>query len=260
MCYWRRSLAAASPSSFKPSWSTSKLPSFGSPSLSKTLFSTCTASSHPPSVVFVLGGPGVGKGSQCALLTQHYEGIAHLSAGELLRAEVAQGSEEGELIENCITSGTIVPSRITTTLLLREVDRLKDTHQVFLIDGFPRSLENFEGWQTTAGGLTNSNYEMKGCLFFDGPKEIMMERLMKRSQTSGRTDDNLESIEKRFTTFNNDSRVVLSEFQRCGLLQRVDASGGLEEVFHNTRKAMTTLLAPLELLSLSALSQTSKAA
>ena len=68
-------------------------------------------------MVFVLGGPGAGKGSQCSLLTQTFNYIIHLSAGELLRAERQKGGELGEMIEKHITEGTIVPAEVTTQLL-----------------------------------------------------------------------------------------------------------------------------------------------
>ncbi|KAJ6827020.1 putative UMP-CMP kinase 3 isoform X1 [Iris pallida] len=90
-------------------------------------------------VVFVLGGPGSGKGTQCANIVEHF-GFTHLSAGDLLRAEIKSGSENGAMIQNMIKEGKIVPSEVTIKLLQRAM--LESDNDKFLIDGFPRNEEN----------------------------------------------------------------------------------------------------------------------
>ena len=93
-----------------------------------------------PSVVFVLGGPGAGKGTQCANIVEKY-GYVHLSAGDLLRAErKREGSEVGALIESYIVKGEIVPVEITCQLLENAMnENIKQNNKYnFLIDGFPR--------------------------------------------------------------------------------------------------------------------------
>ncbi|VFQ69964.1 unnamed protein product [Cuscuta campestris] len=84
-------------------------------------------------VVFVLGGPGSGKGTQCAKIVEHF-GYTHLSAGDLLRAEIKSGSENGTMIQNMIKEGKIVPSEVTIGLLQRAIHENKNDK--FLIDGF----------------------------------------------------------------------------------------------------------------------------
>lgn len=99
-----------------------------------------------PEVLFVLGGPGAGKGTLCWYITEKY-GYVHLSAGDLLREERAKpGSQYGELIENHIKNGTIVPVAITCSLLDRAMQTSDNPHKRFLIDGFPRNQDNVDGW------------------------------------------------------------------------------------------------------------------
>lgn len=99
-----------------------------------------------PQVLFILGGPGAGKGTICKQIVDKY-GYVHLSAGDLLREERAKpGSEYGELIEHHITSGTIVPVAITCSLLERAMSNSDTPYNKFLIDGFPRNQDNLEGW------------------------------------------------------------------------------------------------------------------
>jgi len=94
--------------------------------------------------IFVLGGPGSGKGTQCSLLHERF-GYVHISAGDLLRAERRKGGPLGRLIEDHISEGKIVPSSITVQLLR---DAMTSSGQRrFLIDGFPRSEENLAAWE-----------------------------------------------------------------------------------------------------------------
>ena len=185
-------------------------------------------------VIFVLGGPGAGKGTQCDLLVEHY-GFIHLSAGDLLRAEQSrQGSTYGDLIKEYIKEGTIVPMEVTVKLLedavRRELDKRDKGHQSrFLIDGFPRKMD-----QAVA-------FEQAVCpsmftLFYDCPEETMQERLLERGKTSGRADDNAESIKKRFKTFVETSMPVVKHFEGQGKVVKVMATGTKEEVFAETKK------------------------
>ncbi|KAK5975611.1 UMP-CMP kinase [Trichostrongylus colubriformis] len=102
-------------------------------------------------VVFVLGPPGSGKGTQCVKIHENL-GFMHLSAGDLLRAErQRQGSQFGQLIEHHITNGTIVPVEITCKLLENAMDAAGDARG-FLVDGFPRNQNNLEGWEQQMKG------------------------------------------------------------------------------------------------------------
>jgi len=104
-----------------------------------------------PQVLFVLGGPGAGKGTQCARLVQEF-GFVHLSAGDLLREERDSGSPDGEMIERNIREGKIVPVVVTVKLIQKAMARAAPQGGgKFLIDGFPRSHENLAGWQEVVG-------------------------------------------------------------------------------------------------------------
>lgn len=97
-------------------------------------------------VLFILGGPGAGKGTLCRYITKKY-GYVHLSAGDLLREErMKPNSKYGELIENYIKDGKIVPVAITCSLLDNAMQTSNSPHKRFLIDGFPRNQDNVDGW------------------------------------------------------------------------------------------------------------------
>jgi UMP-CMP kinase family protein len=183
-------------------------------------------------VIFVLGGPGAGKGTQCALLQEAF-GLAHLSAGDLLRAEAAQDTPLGEKISHILAEGQIVPSSVTVELLKQA---MRSRRGPFLIDGFPRSLENLQAYEDQGGT----------CAFvldLDLSEEEMCERLLERAKTSGRSDDNLQTIQKRFRTFREQTVPVLESFKERGLLRRVPASGTPEEVFACIKPLFADILA-----------------
>ena len=106
-----------------------------------------TETETKPSIYFVMGGPGSGKGTQCEKLTQNY-GMVHLSAGDLLRAEVKSGSAEGKKIAKIIEEGKIVVSETTVGLLRKAMSQ---SDGPFLIDGFPRSMSNLHAFEAELG-------------------------------------------------------------------------------------------------------------
>jgi|GEM_PF-34572 len=163
-------------------------------------------------VIFVLGGPGSGKGTQCTKMESDLD-LVHLSAGDLLREERNNpNSKDGALIEAYIKEGKIVPIEITVKLLIAAMRCSEST--TFLIDGFPRNQDNLDGWLRETSAL--ENIKVQGVWFFDCPQNVMEKRLVERGKTSGRSDDNLESIRKRFETFHNESMPIIDYFNKKG--------------------------------------------
>lgn len=199
----------------------------------RSMGATCSKSKKFQ-VVFILGGPGAGKGTQCETLSQKL-GWSHLSAGDLLRAERNSGSELAEIINAKISAGQIVPSSITVTLLQNAMEKIYaesgSTQTKFLIDGFPRSAENCSVWDEKMD--TSSNLEF--VLFLDCPEDVMTGRLLERAKTSGRNDDNLETIRKRFKTFRDESMPIVEMYEKTGLVKRVVADRSVEDVYEEVQ-------------------------
>lgn len=194
-------------------------------------------------VLFVLGGPGAGKGTQCAKLVSTY-GFTHLSAGDLLRAEQERpGSEYGQLIKDYIKEGKIVPMEVTIALLENAMNDTiassssgggggdKKKASRFLIDGFPRKLDQ-------ALKFEESVCAAEFVLFYDCPEATMEARLLERGKTSGRADDNEESIRKRFRTFIETSMPVVDYYEKQGRVVKIDATPTAEEVEEKTKQAV----------------------
>ena len=174
-------------------------------------------------VLFVLGGPASGKGTQCEVLKDSF-GFVHLSAGELLRRERANPSGEwGAVIDECMSEGKLVPVEVSLGLIRDEIER-SNAHR-FLVDGFPRNWDNVHGWERHMKDIA-----VDGVLFLDVPEEILEARLMERSATSGRADDNLETARKRFRTYADATLPVVDYYREKGLLLDVKGTGGVAEV------------------------------
>jgi len=196
-------------------------------------------------VIFVLGGPGAGKGTQCARLVDDF-GFCHLSAGDLLRAEQhREGSKHGQLIQTCIKEGTVVPMEVTVKLLEnamkaalaenRSEEGWTNGHGRFLIDGFPRKMDQAEMFEHDVGIAT-------AVLFFSTTEEVMQERLLERGKTSGREDDNAESIKKRFHTYKEQTMPVIEHYEKLRKVVEIDSSVSVDEVHQKTKAAVAKLL------------------
>lgn len=189
--------------------------------------------SSQPFILFVLGGPGAGKGTQCTRLVADFN-FVHLSAGDLLREEMArEGSEFSELIGKCIKEGSVVPVEVTLALLKAAMERTPE--QPFLIDGYPRAMSQAKEFEKQ---ITSC----KAVLYFKCTEAAMRERLLNRGKSSGRTDDNEESIVKRFVTFNETSYPVIQHYQERNLVIEIDTEDTPDNVYKITHDAVAQLL------------------
>lgn len=183
-------------------------------------------------VVFVLGGPGSGKGTQCDKIINDYN-FAHLSAGDLLRAEQRRpGSEYGDLIKSYIKDGKIVPQEITIALLKNAMSEAKAKGvNHFLIDGFPRKMDQ-------ALTFEEKVVPSRFTLFFQCPESVMLDRVLKRGKTSGRTDDNVDSMRERFATFVNQSMPVVEYFNTAGKVTTLQCDKSIDEVYATVQETL----------------------
>ncbi|KXZ47024.1 hypothetical protein GPECTOR_38g261 [Gonium pectorale] len=160
-------------------------------------------------VVFVVGGPGSGKGTQCDLISRDFA-VPFFSAGELIRGLIASGAPEGRRLQE-VTVGLLQAAMAGTP---------SDT---VLIDGFPRNAENRTVWQSQVG------YDCEMVLLFECPEEVMMQRLRGRDQ--GRPDDNEETIRKRVQNFKSQMAPVLEHYRALGKVTTVRTDRPIADVY-----------------------------
>ena len=179
-------------------------------------------------------------------MLEHYPCI-HLSAGQLLRDEtLKEGSPHAALIEECLIAGKIVPVEISLALLARAIqDTPRSSSMVFLVDGFPRNFDNLDGWTATMPALTS----VAGVLHYDCPLEILEKRVLERAKDSGRSDDNLESLRKRFKTFQTDTIPVVDMLRTVAgqsismQVFEIEANRPIESVWKDTQSSLNSVIA-----------------
>ena len=97
----------------------------------------------------------------------------------------------------------------------------------FLIDGFPRNQDNFDGWERVIG----DSVDMPFVVFVDADEETMIQRILERSKTSGRNDDNIEALRKRFATFRNETMPIITKYEKMEKVRKIDGLRGIDDVF-----------------------------
>jgi len=182
----------------------------------------------PPNVVFVLGGPGAGKGTMCELAELQL-GWTHLSTGTLLRAAREAGGPTAAVIDECLVAGRLVPNEIVVTLLTQTMERVTRTtgRRNFLLDGFPRSLSNLDAWYEIFG----REAELPTMLYFECPSAVLVQRILDRAKYSGRSDDNVESITLRFDTFKAETLPTVEFFKSRNKCVDIDTSQNRQTVY-----------------------------
>ncbi|XP_077627263.1 adenylate kinase isoenzyme 5 isoform X2 [Crocuta crocuta] len=174
-------------------------------------------------IIFMIGGPGSGKGTQCEKLVEKY-GFTHLSTGELLRKELSSESARSKLIRDIMERGDLVPSGIILELLKEAMlASLSDT-KGFLIDGYPQEVKQGQEFGHRIG-----DPHLVICM--DCSADTMTNRLLQRNQSSPRVEDNTATIAKRLETYYRASIPVIAYYEMKTQLHKVNAEGTPEEVF-----------------------------
>ncbi|KIJ20836.1 hypothetical protein PAXINDRAFT_160301 [Paxillus involutus ATCC 200175] len=200
--------------------------------------------SNKVTVIYVLGGPGAGKGTQCGKLVEDFN-FSHLSAGDLLRAEQnREGSHYGDLIRTCIREGKIVPMEVTIKLLqiamsaelrTRSSPEWSDGRGRFLVDGFPRKMDQALEFDKTVCIPSQ-------VLVFEADEEVMIQRILERGKTSGRDDDNIETLKKRFQTHKELTEPVIEYYEKQDKVVKINTNQSIEQCHKEASAAVLRVL------------------
>lgn len=179
-------------------------------------------------VLWVLGGPGSGKGTQCDKIVDKY-GFTHISTGDLLRNEVASGSSRGMALEAIMKEGQLVPNEVVMELLAEKMLAELSQTKGYLIDGYPREVDQGVKFESDIGPC-------KLILYFKCSDETLVKRLLHRAQTSGRQDDNEETIKKRLNTFHTHNDPIINTF--AAKTKTLDAEREVDVIFKEVVEAI----------------------
>lgn len=175
--------------------------------------------------IVIFGAPGSGKGTQSDLLVQKY-GFKHISTGDVLRAEIKQGTELGKNAQSYIDKGQLIPDELMIDILASTYDALCPCEGL-IFDGFPRTIAQAEALKVM---LSERGTEVTAMLELDVPEEMLVERLINRGKTSGRADDNEETIKKRLAVYHSQTSPLIDWYQKEGKRHAVKGYGSLDEI------------------------------
>lgn len=173
----------------------------------------------------IFGAPGSGKGTQSDLLVAKY-GFRHISTGDVLRAEIKKGTELGRTAQQFIDKGQLIPDELMIEILASVYDSLCPCEGV-IFDGFPRTIPQAEALKKM---LAQRGTEVSAVLQLEVPEEMLTERLLNRGKTSGRADDNAETIRKRLEVYHSQTAPLAAWYAAEGKLHAIKGYGALEEI------------------------------
>ena len=187
-------------------------------------------------IIFIIGGPGVGKGTICSYLNNDYPNIIKtFSTGDILRSVVKEKKIEGwEILEEDMKKGNLINSERVLFYLKEAI--LSSEIKNILIDGYPRNNANLEIWDKNMKNIA----EIKAVLFFDGNHDIMMKRIHKRKD--GREDDkNDDIIRKRIQVFEKETKPLVDIFEKRRILKRINCNNDFDMIYNDVKKALRAL-------------------
>jgi adenylate kinase len=186
--------------------------------------------------VVIFGAPGSGKGTQSEFIANKY-GLEHLSTGDLLRAELETESDLSKLIESYISHGNLVPDELIISMLAKVLDKKKSV-KGYIFDGFPRTTAQAEALNVM---LNKRDMKVSIMLDLDVSEAELIDRLLKRGITSGRADDNFETIQKRIQVYHSKTAPVKGFYKNEGLATDIEGVGSMDDIFGRIEKAIDAL-------------------
>lgn len=173
----------------------------------------------------LFGPPGAGKGTHAVALAAKYN-LKHISTGELLRAEIAEGTELGKQAKSLIDAGSLVPDQMVEGMIEKAFDTIKGVNG-FLLDGFPRTIGQAEDLDAM---LQKRGESVSAIISIMIPDDLVRERIKHRASIEGRADDaSDETINNRIKTYHDRTEPLISYYKKAGIYHEVDGYPGTLE-------------------------------
>ena len=184
--------------------------------------------------IVIFGAPGAGKGTQSDYIVERY-GLTHISTGDLLRKEIADQTELGKRIKSIMDAGQLVSDDIVIEMIDNAIGR--DTKGI-LFDGFPRNVAQAEVLDQL---LAKHGRTLTCMVRLDVPREELIRRMLERAKTSGRSDDNEETIKHRLVEYENKTLPVAAYYNKQGKELKINGLGDIKRISEDIALAIDSI-------------------
>ena len=185
----------------------------------------------------IFGAPGSGKGTQSEKLIETY-GLFHISTGEVLRDQIAKGTELGKTADKFISNGQLIPDELMVNILSDLLDSNPATRDGVIFDGFPRTIPQAVALNEMLAKRGAQVNAVVGLLVAD---DELIDRLIKRGVESGRSDDNLETIQKRLAVYHSQTQPLRDFYVNEGKYLSIKGSGSIDDIFADIKKSIDAI-------------------
>ena len=186
--------------------------------------------------IVIFGAPGSGKGTQSERIVEKY-GINHISTGDVLRAEIKNGTELDKTAKGYIDQGQLIPDELMIDILASVFDSFEDSKGV-IFDGFPRTIAQAEALKKM---LAERGQDVTVMVDLEVPEDELMTRLIKRGKDSGRADDNEETIKKRLHVYHSQTAPLIDWYKNEKKYQHINGLGTMDGIFADICEAVDKL-------------------
>jgi adenylate kinase len=183
--------------------------------------------------IILMGPPGAGKGTQASVVAEHF-GVPAISTGDIFRANVSQDTELGRKAKEYMDAGEYVPDEVTNLMVRNRIDE-PDAEPGFLLDGYPRTVAQVEELD---GMIKHTGHALDAVVVLTVEAEELVQRLLARAQTDGRSDDTEDVIRRRQEVYLEQTEPLIEVYRDRGLLIEVDGMGEVDEVSQRIFKAL----------------------
>lgn len=184
-------------------------------------------------VLLFMGAPGSGKGTQSERVVDKLS-IVQISTGEILRKAKADATPMGLEAKKFMDAGTLVPDEVVIGIIKERIVE-DDCKGGFILDGFPRTVGQAEALDIM---MKENDLAIDHVVYFDVPEKELVDRLLSRAKLEGRSDDNMEAIQKRMVTFKKDTEPLLDYYKNRGLVRSIDGTGTMVQVTGRLNEAI----------------------
>ncbi len=182
----------------------------------------------------IFGAPGSGKGTQSEFIIKEY-GLFHISTGEVLRDHIARGTELGKIADSFISKGQLIPDELMVDILCDVLDSNPAAADGVIFDGFPRTIHQAKALKEV---LEKRGTQLNAVIGLEVEDEELIDRLIKRGKESGRSDDNLETIQQRLKVYHSQTSPLRDYYIEEGKYLSIKGSGSVTDIFETIKTAI----------------------